>query len=40
LADGLLDQAIFLREGKMVESVARPEALRSTYRALMARKDA
>jgi ABC-type multidrug transport system ATPase subunit len=37
LAEGLLDQAVFLRDGRIVEAVARPEALRSTYRAMMAR---
>jgi ABC-type multidrug transport system ATPase subunit len=35
LADGLLDHAVFLRDGRVVESLARPEALRSTYRTLM-----
>jgi heme ABC exporter ATP-binding subunit CcmA len=35
LADGLLDGAVFLRDGRMVHSAARPEALRSTYRAVM-----
>jgi heme ABC exporter ATP-binding subunit CcmA len=37
VADGLLDQALFLRDGRLVDAVARPEALRSTYRAVMAR---
>ena len=37
LADGLLDHAVFLKDGRMAETVARPEALRSTYRAVMAR---
>ena len=37
VADGLLDHAVFLRAGRMMESVSRPEALRSTYRAVMAR---
>jgi ABC-type multidrug transport system ATPase subunit len=37
LAEGLLDHAIFLRDGRVVESLARPEALRSRYRALMGR---
>jgi heme ABC exporter ATP-binding subunit CcmA len=37
VADGLLDHAVFLRDGRMMESMARPEALRSTYRAVMAR---
>jgi heme ABC exporter ATP-binding subunit CcmA len=38
LADGLLDQAVFLRDGRMVDAVARPEALRSTYRSVMGRR--
>ena len=37
LADGLLDEAVFLRDGRMVHSVARPDALRSTYRKVMTR---
>lgn len=37
LAEGLLDQAVFLRDGRMVDAIARPDALRSTYRAVMAR---
>jgi heme exporter protein A len=37
LADGLLDHAVFLRDGRVVESLARPEGLRATYRALMSR---
>jgi heme exporter protein A len=36
IADGLLDEAIFLREGRMVESLPRPEGLRSAYRRAMA----
>jgi heme exporter protein A len=40
VADGLLDHAVFLRDGRMMESVSRPEALRSTYRAVMARPGA
>jgi heme exporter protein A len=35
LAEGLLDEAVFLRDGRMVQSVARPEGLRSTYRSVM-----
>lgn len=35
LADGLLDEAVFLRDGRMLHSVVRPEALRSTYRSIM-----
>lgn len=37
LADGLLDHAVFLKDGRLADTVARPEALRSTYRAVMAR---
>jgi heme exporter protein A len=35
LAEGLLDTALFLRDGRMLDTVARPEALRSTYRSIM-----
>jgi ABC-type multidrug transport system ATPase subunit len=35
LAEGLLDRAIFLRDGRMAESLTRPEALRATYRTVM-----
>ena len=37
LAEGLFDRAIFLQSGRMVGAVDRPEALRSTYRDMMAR---
>jgi len=37
LAEGLLDHAIFLRDGRVVETLERPEALRATYRELMTR---
>ncbi len=37
LADGLLDQALFLREGRMVHAVARPEHLRATYQGVVGR---
>jgi ABC-type multidrug transport system ATPase subunit len=37
MAEGLLDEAVFLREGRMVQSLSRPEGLRSTYRHIMAR---
>lgn len=40
LAEGLLDRAVFLREGRMVGEVDHPEALRSIYRAIMARPGA
>jgi ABC-type multidrug transport system ATPase subunit len=37
IAEGLLDEAVFLREGRMVESLSRPDSLRSTYRRIMTR---
>jgi heme ABC exporter ATP-binding subunit CcmA len=37
LAEGLLDTALFLRDGRIAETVARPDALRSTYRTIMRR---
>jgi ABC-type multidrug transport system ATPase subunit len=37
LAEGLLDRAVFLRGGRMVDAVDRPGALRATYRAVMTR---
>ena len=40
LAEGLLDHAVFLRDGRMVDVVNRPEALRSTYRDIMSRAQA
>ena len=36
LAEGLLDRAVFLREGRMLDVVDRPQALRSMYRGIMA----
>lgn len=36
LAEGLLDRAVFLRDGRMAESLTRPQGLRATYRAVMA----
>ncbi|MBM3819441.1 MAG: ABC transporter ATP-binding protein [Acidimicrobiia bacterium] len=35
LAEGLLDQAVFLRDGRMVHAATRPEGLRATYRSLV-----
>ena len=35
IAEGLLDQALFLRDGRLAHTAARPEGLRSTYRAVM-----
>ena len=37
LAEGLLDQAVFLREGRVVHAVARPEQLRATYQGVVGR---
>lgn len=37
IADGLLDLAVFLREGRVAEAVNRPEGLRSIYRSVMSR---
>ncbi len=37
LAEGLLDSALFLRDGRSVDTIARPGALRSTYRDVMTR---
>ena len=35
LSEGLLDEAVFLRDGRMVQAVSRPDGLRSTYRLVM-----
>ena len=35
LAEGLLDHALFLRDGRIVESMASPDALRMTYRSVI-----
>jgi ABC-type multidrug transport system ATPase subunit len=37
LAEGLLDQAMFLREGRIVETAITPGGLRSTYRSVIGR---
>lgn len=37
LSEGLLDEAVFLRDGRMVQSVPRPDGLRATYRSVMTR---
>jgi heme exporter protein A len=37
LADGLLDQALFLRDGRIVETMSAPGALRTTYRSIIGR---
>lgn len=39
IAEGLLDRAVFLRAGRVVENAERPGELRSTYRSVMARRD-
>jgi len=35
LAEGLLDHALFLRDGRIVETMAAPDRLRSTYRSVI-----
>jgi heme ABC exporter ATP-binding subunit CcmA len=40
LAEGLLDRAIFLRDGRIAETLDQPDALRSTYRSIMTRGTA
>ena len=37
LADGLLDHALFLREGRVVHAAERPEHLRATYQGVVGR---
>ena len=37
LAEGLLDRAVFLRDGRMVHAADRPDALRAMYRDVMTR---
>jgi ABC-type multidrug transport system ATPase subunit len=39
LAEGLLDHAIFLRDGRAVDTIARPETLRATYRRVIGREN-
>jgi ABC-type multidrug transport system ATPase subunit len=38
LAEGLLDEAVFLRDGRIAQAISEPAGLRSTYRAVMARR--
>jgi heme exporter protein A len=38
LADGLLDQALFLRNGRALEAVASPDGLRAAYRSVIGRQ--
>jgi ABC-type multidrug transport system ATPase subunit len=40
LAEGLLDEAVFLRDGRVADAMQRPEGLRSTYRSVMTRERA
>ena len=35
MAEGLLDDVVFLRDGRVADTVARPEGLRGMYRAVM-----
>jgi ABC-type multidrug transport system ATPase subunit len=37
LADGLLDQALFLRDGRVVHAASSPERLRATYQGVVGR---
>jgi heme exporter protein A len=39
VAEGLLDQAVFLRDGRVAEAAARPEGLRALYRSVMGRRS-
>jgi len=39
LAEGLLDQAVFLRQGRVADAVSRPAGLRAAYRDVMARRE-
>jgi ABC-type multidrug transport system ATPase subunit len=39
LAEGLLDRAVFLRDGRMIHAVDRPDTLRAMYREVMTRPD-
>jgi heme exporter protein A len=38
LAEGLLDDAVFLRDGRIADAIARPTGLRSVYRTVMTRR--
>ncbi len=38
LADGLLDQALFLRNGRAVDAVTNPDGLRAAYRSVIGRQ--
>ena len=39
LAEGLLDEVVFLRDGRVAEAVNRPDGLRAVYRSVMARRE-
>jgi ABC-type multidrug transport system ATPase subunit len=39
LAEGLFDQVVFLRNGRVAEAIERPTGLRSAYRDVMARRE-
>lgn len=39
LAEGLFDQVVFLRDGRVADAVSRPAGLRAAYRDVMARRD-
>ena len=39
LAEGLLDQVVFLRDGRVADAVSRPAGLRAAYRDVMARRE-
>ena len=39
LAEGLLDQVVFLREGRIADAMHRPDGLRNAYRTVMARRE-
>lgn len=38
LAEGLIDEAVFLRDGRVASTMSRPERLRSTYRDVMGQR--
>jgi heme ABC exporter ATP-binding subunit CcmA len=40
LGDGLLDRAVFLKDGRIVDTADRPEGLRARYRVIMKRSEA
>jgi ABC-type multidrug transport system ATPase subunit len=39
LAEGLFDQVVFLRDGRIADAMHRPDGLRAAYRQVMARRD-